>query len=157
MTYKKALSWAAVLLWMAVIFSLSSQIGEQSDQLSVGITKTIVQVMGKAVPKTLYLDIDSLNRVIRKNAHFFAYLILGLLMINAIRNSGIYGKQSILIALSICVIYAISDEIHQLFVPGRSGLVKDVIIDTAGAAVGAGVYMAVGRILWNRKNGSKDF
>lgn len=40
------------------------------------------------------------------------------------------------IALLICIPDAISDEVHQLFIPGRAGQVRDVIIDSAGAVVG---------------------
>jgi len=151
MTYKKILSWAVVLLWMAVIFSLSSQVAEQSDQLSGEITEVIVQAIEKAVPKTSDIDVDSLNHIVRKNAHFFTYLVLGLLLINALRNSGMFCNQSIILALVVCILYAVSDEIHQLFVPGRGCQVKDVIIDTAGAAVGVWAYMAITRALWKRK------
>lgn len=53
-------------------------------------------------------------------------------------------------ALLICVLYAISDEVHQKFIPGRSGEVRDVIIDTAGASVGISVYLLFGMIVKKR-------
>ena len=62
-------------------------------------------------------------------------------MINALRRSGVYGYRSIVLVLLICVLYAISDEVHQLFVPDRGGEVKDIIIDSVGATVGIGVYL----------------
>ena len=46
------------------------------------------------------------------------------------------GGKKIAIALVVCILFAISDEFHQLFVPGRGAQVKDVLIDTAGAIVG---------------------
>ena len=150
MTYKKVLSWAVVVFWMTVIFSLSSQVAEQSDKLSVGITGIIAQVIERAFPM-LDIEISSFNYIIRKNAHFFAYLVLGVLVINALRRSGIYSYKSVALTLIVCGLYAISDEIHQLFVPGRDGQVKDVIIDSAGSVVGVGVYMTIERIFKKRR------
>jgi VanZ family protein len=72
-------------------------------------------------------------------------------VINALRRSGAYGYRSIVLALLICVLYAISDEVHQLFVPGRGGQVKDIIIDSAGATVGIGVYLLISRVVKRRR------
>ena len=49
-------------------------------------------------------------------------------------------SAAIAVAVGICVLYAISDEVHQLFVPGRSGQFKDVFLDSGGAIVGAALY-----------------
>lgn len=146
----KFLSWVAVILWMALIFNLSSQVAEQSNKLSTGITKVIVKTVEKVAPQSEF-DIKSFNNILRKNAHFFAYLILGILVANALRRSGIRGYWSIAIALGICVLYAISDEVHQLFVPGRGGQVKDVIIDSVGASVGLVLYWVVSRLVKKNK------
>ena len=60
----------------------------------------------------------------------------------------IFILRSIAIAIAICVLYAISDEVHQLFVLGRCGQVRDVILDGFGSMVGIGIYnMFIG--LWN--------
>lgn len=72
-------------------------------------------------------------------------------MINALRRRGVTGISSIIFSLLICILYAISDEIHQVFVPGREAQVKDVIIDSGGAAVGIGVYLIINR----KKNNTK--
>ena len=47
-------------------------------------------------------------------------------------------------------LYGVSDEVHQLFVPGRGAMVKDVLIDSAGAIVGVGLYLVISRIMKNR-------
>lgn len=139
------ISWTAVLLWMSLIFNLSSQVSDQSDKLSKGITKTIVNTVEKGVTRADY-DINRLNHIARKNAHFFAYLVLGIFVINAMRISGGNGIKGVILTLSICVLYAISDEVHQTFVPGRGPQVKDVFIDSAGAIVGIGIYLGFIRI-----------
>lgn len=63
-------------------------------------------------------------------------MVLGVLLLHGLKKNKIIGNKAILIAISIAVIFAISDEVHQLFVPGRGGQIKDVIIDSAGALVG---------------------
>jgi VanZ family protein len=139
----KILSWSAVILWMGLIFYLSHQPATESNQLSKGITKFIVKTVENVDPNPEF-DIRGFNHIVRKNAHFFAYLVLAVLVINALRRSGIYGYQSVGLALLICVLYAISDEIHQSFVLGRGSQVKDVIIDSAGVSIGIGVYVLIG-------------
>lgn len=133
------LSWMLVFLWMGTIFYLSAQPAHQSAGLSNGITAKIIGVVEEIAPK-LAINQDTFNHLIRKNAHFFAYLLLGILTLHAMRRSGVRGWKGAILALGICVLYAISDEVHQLFVPGRSGEVRDVLIDSAGALVGVGMY-----------------
>ncbi|WP_257348292.1 VanZ family protein [Pseudalkalibacillus decolorationis] len=135
-------SLIAVILWIALIFYLSHQPATMSNELSTGITEVIVKTVEKVIPN-MDFDIRGFNHIVRKNAHFFAYLVLGLLVINALRRSELYGYRSIGLALLICVIYAISDEVHQLFIPGRSGEIRDVLIDSTGASVGIGVYLMI--------------
>jgi len=125
---------------MLLIFNLSSQAADQSDKLSTGISEIIVETAEKVTPG-YDLDIREFNHLLRKNAHFFAYLILGVLVMNALRHSGVKRLRACVFALVISVLYAVSDEVHQLFVPGRGGQVVDVLIDSAGAAVGIGGYL----------------
>lgn len=152
------ISWAAVLLWMLLIFRLSSQVAEQSNQLSKGVTKIIVEAVEKVTPEKR-VDIDIINHFVRKNAHFFAYLTLGLLVLNAIKRSGkkergLSGSTTALVkAFGICVLYAVSDEVHQLFVPGRGGQLKDVLIDSSGSFVGIVLFMLIA-IIRRGRNGT---
>jgi len=112
-----------------------------------------VETVEKVAPKSEF-NVDRFNHIIRKNAHFFVYLVLGILVMNAlekqlrIENGELrikkfkdYSSKRLALALGICVLYAISDEVHQLFVPGRGPQVKDVFIDSAGACVGIMIYL----------------
>ena len=90
MSVRKFLSWTAVILWMALIFYSSHQPAADSNELSTGIIEVIIQTIEKVAPN-MELDIRSLNHIVRKNAHFFAYLVLGVLVINALRVSGVKG------------------------------------------------------------------
>src|SRR5690554_7578811 len=105
---------------MGLIFYLSCQAGEESSKLSAGITDAIVKAVKTVAPQT-DMDIDTFNHLLRKNAHFFSYFVLGLLVMNALSNSGIRGFRCIVLALGVSILYAVSDEVHQLFVPGRAG------------------------------------
>lgn len=140
MQKKKTIAWGVLLAWMALIFFLSHQPAEVSSGMSSGIAEKIMVLIETSAP-AVGIDADFLHTFVRKNAHFFAYLILGVLAFVALLQSGVRGLRGALAAFGIAVLYAISDETHQLFIPGRSGEVRDVFIDSAGAAVGIGIYL----------------
>jgi VanZ family protein len=150
---RKIFSWIAVVLWMGVIFMFSNQPAADSKELSSGITEFVLTAIEKISPE-ISGHVDTLHHIVRKNAHFTIYLILGALALNALRTSGIRGSRSVISALAICIIYAATDELHQLFIPGRSGEVKDVFIDSSGAIAGIGIYLLL-RMLFNRKHRKK--
>lgn len=137
-------SWSAVLIWMAVIFLFSAQPAYESDSLSQGVSRFVFHLAEQVVPS---IDPDvsmtTLNYLVRKVAHFTIYFILSLLTINALRASGIKGPKAVVWTLVMCIIYAASDEIHQAFVPSRDARLKDVLIDSAGAAVGICLYSGI--------------
>lgn len=143
-------SWLMVFIWMGVIFHFSSQVSTTSNNLSLGVTEIVVKAIHKVAPK-LRLDVDTLNHMIRKNAHFFNYLILGLFVMNAFRHHK-EVKASIVLALILCALYAVSDEVHQIFVPGRGPQVKDVLIDTSGAMIGILAYAGFFYGIWENKS-----
>ncbi len=79
-------------------------------------------------------NISLLSVIVRKTAHFIEYFVLGILSLNCIKN---YTKNKIVImSLIFCIICASLDEFHQVFVPGRAGALKDVLIDSLGALSG---------------------
>ncbi|MDB6354155.1 VanZ family protein [Trichococcus sp. K1Tr] len=94
------------------------------------------------------------GRLIRKSAHFIAYLILGFLVSYALKNEDVtataWKRRGA--SLLFCVAYAVSDEFHQQFVPGRGPLLKDVLIDGSGAALGIILYLGARKLWLLRKN-----
>jgi len=146
MNLNKTLSWAFVILWMALIFYLSHQPATESSELSTGMSEMILSAVNNIIP-TLDVDVSLFNYIVRKGAHFTAYFVLAILSVNALRRSGITRYRSAIVALGISVLYAISDEVHQLFIPGRSGEVTDVLIDSAGASLGIAMYIVVLRVV----------
>ncbi len=147
---KKYLKWALVILWAIFIFYLSHQPAHQSDNLSKDITKVIVKIVENIAPNKDF-NISNTNHMVRKNAHFFCYLVLGFLLNHALQNKKTNTVKYMLTALSICILYAISDEIHQLFIPGRGGQIKDIIIDTSGSIIGIIFHYILSKLYENKK------
>lgn len=127
---KKKIKILLVILWMTGIFMFSNQKADDSSKTSNTFIKSTIGTVFNIKNQ------DKLNQFIkpvRKCAHFFLYLVLGILVIICFDD---VNKKTILISIGICLLYSISDEIHQLFVEGRSGEVLDVLIDTTGSSLG---------------------
>ena len=139
---KGIIRWGLVFTWMLVIFILSAQLSSESDSLSSGITRFILNIINSLLPR-IEIEFSAFSHFVRKSAHFIAYLILGILSMYAIdeeKNSKFTWFSK---ALLICILYAMSDEFHQLYVPGRSGEIKDVLLDSTGSLVGILGYFLV--------------
>lgn len=144
---RKIIKIILVLLWMVMIFLLSNEEAIKSSKKSDGlIIRSVELFTGKS------LSVQEKEKVlkylvfpVRKCAHLSLYLILGILVISLLREYMVINTKLVLLSLLICVLYACSDEIHQLFVPGRSGEVRDVLIDTLGACLGVSFYYVVFR------------
>lgn len=130
------IAWSSILLWMGVIFYLSHQPGGDSSNLSGGI----LDFIDSFVPFFNLTEHEWIHTLLRKGAHIGAYFILGVLVMFGLHTTPIAGKRQLFIAFLICVLYAISDEIHQLYIPGRSGQLSDVLIDSIGGAAGIAFY-----------------
>ncbi len=128
---------------MGLIFYFSHQPATESNHLSTGITEILLRAVTTSAP-SIDVDVLAIHHLIRKAAHFFAYFILGVLVFRALsgRKMARY-RRNIVVALGICILYAISDEVHQLFVDGRSGELRDVFIDSIGASVGILLYVCI--------------
>lgn len=147
----KKSAWTLVILWMMLIFYFSSQVATDSNGMSTGITVHIRKLIIWVLP-TLDVSIETLNHFIRKSAHFLVYFGLGFLLKNAYQVSGYINIKGSVYALIVSVLYAISDEVHQMFVPGRGPGIKDVFIDSIGALAGILVFMILMNISVQLKN-----
>ena len=83
--------------------------------------------------KELLDKAELIDYPVRKCAHMSEYAILTLL--GFLTFSFLHGRRRVLIPIGVTFIYACTDEIHQLFVPGRAGRFTDVAIDTAGGII----------------------
>ena len=122
---------------MIVIFSFSANIGEDSANKSRKVVEDIVEVVERN--KTKQEKIIIVNRIhnpFRKFAHAFEYCILCILIIIAFKTNGVKNKWIYLLAIVFSFIYSLTDEYHQTLVSGRSGELKDCLIDLLGAIIG---------------------
>ena len=143
---KKSISWLLVLLWMGIIFFFSAQSGPESGALSSNLTEQIIALL-KQFNLDISVQVSSFESILRTNAHFIAYFILGILVFNALRwDDASPYHQSFIRAFIISVLYAISDEFHQYFVPERAAELKDVLVDSAGALSGILIIFLILRI-----------
>lgn len=127
---KKIIFSILIIINCIIIFYFSHQLGDESGKQS----NSIVEIILKILP---YIEKEKLSFTVRKIAHFSIYGLLGIFTVNyAFIYKGRSFYQKGLIALMFCSFYAITDEIHQAFIPGRSNEIRDVIIDSSGALIG---------------------
>jgi VanZ family protein len=124
---RKVSLWGPVLGWMALIFFFSAQ---------------------SQLPKP---DRPWVDLILEKSAHFFEFVVLGALLVRAL---GVpkHGRARVFVAtIAIAWVYALSDEIHQIFVPNRDADWLDVLFDWGGAALGAAIGLLWAAARANRK------
>ena len=121
------------IIWMLVIFWFSAQVADDSQEMSDFFVHLLDAVFSLDIMRNEIIR-DMTSFLVRKAAHMSEYAVLAILFGLTIRE---YKKEPWLLpALAATAAYAATDEFHQLFVPGRSGQLKDVLIDTAGVALG---------------------
>ena len=133
--------------WIALIFSFSLQPADASSELSSGFGKMILETFAPELLEELEAmpeeQLGVLHHLLRKCAHFSEYFVLGLLVMLTLCQTLFSYKVSI--GVGVGVLVAAVDEMIQRFVPGRSGQMTDVLLDTVGACAGIlAVYMALG-------------
>lgn len=116
--------WLPVVIWMGVIFWFSHQDGTESGLQSGWILNGLVEM---GIPEG-WVRSSWFIWMLRKSAHFTEYFVLGWLL----RRTGLQALKAIL----FLIVWAMLDEYHQSFVPGRSAALMDVGIDSAGGMAG---------------------
>lgn len=134
----RTLTIILTLSLMAFIFYMSSQNGAESSDFSATVVKFFAKIFVSDF-ELLSIEeqatiISSFQFIVRKGAHFSIYAILGgLSYLSVVTYNRIPFKLRSVISGCICLVYSISDEFHQSFVPGRSGEIRDVCIDLCGS------------------------
>jgi len=125
------LNYTLLIIWLGIIFFLSSEPSSASSVRSGVIVDTLKTLNPSAA------DTENITFLVRKTAHITAYFILGVLMFRVVRMFKLPSRKAVLLSVVLVALYAITDELHQLLVNGRSGEVRDVLIDTVAGALGA--------------------
>ena len=148
----KSLNILAVILVAFIIANLvfiwinSAKVATSSNKQSTKLAETIVKKTTKnynSLPKSeQQKKISATNNKIRSFAHFAEFVPLGFfvffLMLNLFYDKGRYQLllKCILLSLIVCMLSALSDEIHQIFIKGRAFEVKDILVDSCGSLLG---------------------
>lgn len=139
---KKIISFIVLILWMIVIFSFSSADANKSTGTSDKVITTMIEIKDKITNNETpnnekEIIVKNSSFYIRKIAHITEYLILGFLMFNLLKQ---YSVTNIYYAIGLSILYSCTDEFHQLFINGRSGSIRDVLIDSIGILIGTYLY-----------------
>jgi VanZ family protein len=131
--------WIPAVAWAVCIFIAST-----TDFSAERTGRFIIPVLHWLFPHATSATLDFAHFIIRKSAHFVEYFVFSLLLFRAVRKEE-RGWQLRWALLTVIVVaaYSVTDELHQLFVPGREASPWDSLLDTAGA-------VAAQVVLWLR-------
>ena len=142
--YKKYLAWLPALFVAAAIFYFSAQPADVSTEMSDGVTTLLLQI-AEAVgllelsPNLVARLCEQLSTPVRKCAHITEYMILHVTILFGLyqwsEDMKVNRVQWLKYAWIMTVVYAMTDEMHQLFVQGRAGRISDVLIDSIGVTI----------------------
>lgn len=133
---KRIIFISMMLVTFFSIFNFSSQTGKESGNVSNKVTTVIVKVLVRnEASRDKY--ITKLEPIVRKLAHFSIYTIVGFAIMGMFCTFDIRNKYKLIFSLLIGVAYAVSDEIHQMYIPERGPSIIDIGIDSVGVLTGA--------------------
>ena len=131
------ISWVLVIICMGIIFALSAQVADDSQELSDSFIRKIFETFGIVI-------------------HCLEFMGLSVLLFNAVYVTW-FLKLTPIIAFLGTTFYATTDEIHQIFVPGRAFQISDILVDSTGALIGVTASFVILKIILSiKKRGNKN-
>ncbi|SRR5579885_116199 len=130
------IEWLPIVLWAAVIFTFST-----SGFSAANTSRIVVPFLKWLFPGISTAALVLANALTRKAAHFAEYGILFWLLIRG----PLKGRP--FLAMALCVAYALTDEGHQFFVPGRTASLYDVALDSTGAMFSGFLRAAISELV----------
>lgn len=160
--YKDKVLIILAIIWMGVIFMFSAQVSDESKSSSNKVTSAVVNTVISIKKENISEEkrqkiIEDKTFIVRKSAHFTEYFILGLILILYLQTKEKLATKYVILAIIFCVLYATSDEIHQLFVDGRSCKIMDILIDTCGSSLAILGFTSIYKITTNLKKQKELF
>lgn len=124
---------------MVFIFIFSCENADKSSDTSGTIVDLIINIFYKNFNDMTLAEqteiLDLISHIIRKTAHFVIYAALGFFVFLTSGHKRMFCRETMWVLL-FCGLYAVSDEIHQYFVPGRACMIRDMLLDTCGSITG---------------------
>lgn len=154
MKIRRIIYTTLLIIWMIVIFLFSNQNADNSQSTSDKVATSIVDTAEVVTNQEIPIEdrenfIEDTRVLIRKSAHFMLYFVLGIFTYLTFTSYSI--SKPVLFSIIFCFLYACSDEIHQMFLDGRTAKIMDIFIDTCGSCLAIGMCYFVKR-LKNRKS-----
>lgn len=152
----KYISWVPVVIIMVTIFLFSSKPAVISQESSLLITRAIVNAYENITNVTIETSnrlqvLSSLDHVVRKTAHFLEYAALAASLVLHFTIWKVEVRRKLIFSILITSVYAMTDEFHQTFIPGRSGQVSDMLLDSCGGITGALLFLLLIIIVRKKK------
>lgn len=163
---------AVIFSIVVTVFVLSSQPATESLEVSDGLLVSLFRVFIKNYDSLSAAEREAIrhtySNLIRKTAHFCEYAALGCFVLLHLNFARLLGQDDgplsrlcgpaartkpwllVLFAWLAAVLYACTDEFHQLFVDGRGGTLPDILLDSFGAAAGVMFAVLILLFVWRK-------
>ena len=130
------LRFLPAILWLAVIFFLSSQTGEQTAALSLAIARWLARLFPG-------VSLTSLHLALRKAAHIGVYFVEGALLFPALYGQKGRAGRALALTVALCALIAVVDEAHKLAIPGQHCSWPEAALNFLGALPGVALALAI--------------
>lgn len=130
------LRFLPAILWLAVIFFLSSQTGEQTAAISLAIARWLARLFPG-------VSLTSLHLALRKAAHIGVYFVEGALLFPALYGQKGRAGRALALIVALCALIAVVDEAHKLAIPGRHCSWPEAALNFLGALPGVALALAI--------------
>ena len=152
---KRIIYGIMLLTTFIMIFQFSASTGDDSHGISADVTEFIAKVL-KVSNENRDTFLEIVEPYIRKIAHFSVYAFAGIWEMLFLNTFDIKDEKKLLFGALIGTTYAITDELHQRFIPGRSAQIIDVVIDSEGNLLGLLAILLIVMIIKKNKAKRKD-
>lgn len=147
---KKIVNLIFIIAWMVIVFTFSNQGGTESSGISGKVTNkidNIFHITQGCSTQDIKIVRKNIEHIIRKMAHYSIYALGGFLIYFEINMFKLPFVFKVLFAQMAGSLYACTDEMHQMFIPGRTADIRDVVIDSCGVFAGIIVSIIIVLIL----------
>ena len=130
------------VIWLGIIFYNGTREGSISQKSSKEVVKVVSQFVNIPLEKINkpVIKFSDINYYVRKNAHFFQYLVLSMLLCGAVRQFKLNRSSEIFLLLFFLLLFPVLDELIQKYIPGRTSNIFDIIIDFSGGVLGMLIF-----------------
>lgn len=154
MKRKRIVLCVLIMIWMIIIFLFSHQESTKSTMTSSTVSSKIVKIfpgLNKLSQEEKQFLVETIEPFLRKLAHYGIYMMGGILICLFFTTYPLTDWKTILYSQLFGSTYAILDELHQYYIPGRSAEIRDVLLDSLGIITGIIGIMLIYKIIEKRK------